>query len=393
MRTFGTSEPIAPETGPEAIECRAAEWSDALREGGNDPELRRAFERWHDADPAHAEAFTRVDGAYRQALAAGNSRQMVELENEVLAAVAARDRRRGRRYALSAAAVAGLVAVVVTGFAATGGSWQELQYLRDRALHALAGETLYRTGVGERLAVVLEDGSELTLNTDSRAVIDYGEAARSVILARGQALFEVAHDKTRPFEVRAGGRKITALGTAFDVRLSKARLEVTLIEGRVKVEEDAAGAMNEERQAAEGEQRPAREDNGVLPGTSHVSHLTSHVLKPGQQLIVATAGPALPSAPPAEPVIRQADVRRTASWRNGQVIFENDPLAEAVEEINRYGGRRVVLADQDLADLRVSGIFNIGNTTIFVETLTRYFPLYVAAADQNRIVLAERPGG
>lgn len=396
MQSFDNSEPIAPDTGPEAVEFRAAQWCDTLRESGDDPELRHAFERWYASDPAHAEAFDRIDGAYRTALAAGSSRRMVELENEVLAEDAKRDRRRMRRYALGGAAAAGIVAAVITGYAATVGSWEELEYLRDRALHALAGETLYRTAVGERLAVVLEDGSELTLNTDSRAVIDYDEAVRNVTLARGQALFEVAENPDRPFVVAAGGRTVTALGTAFDVRLSDKRLEVTLIEGRVRVE-DAQSTTDQH--PAPGARRPPRESESMLPDSPQAAKRATNnkrqttVLEPGQQLVVATVDPVLPSAPPVEPIIRQADVKRAVSWRYGQVIFEEDRLAEAVEEINRYGGRRVVLADEDIGDLRVSGIFRTGDTTVFVETLTRYFPLYVAEADENRIVLAERRGG
>lgn len=383
MKSFGNSEPIVPDTGPEAIEFRAAQWCDALREEGDDPELCRAFERWYAADPEHAAAFDRIDGAYRMALSVGGSRQMSEFENEVLTEVSQRDRRRTRRYILGSAMAAGLVAVVLTGFAATGGSWQELQYLRDRALHALAGETLYRTAIGERLAVVLEDGSELTLNTNSRVVVDYDDTTRHVVLARGQALFEVAKNPDRPFVVAAGDRKVTALGTAFDVRLSGKRLEVTLIEGRVKVEDAKTAKGN--LTVDEGQQPIATETRNAKRET---------VLNPGQQLVVAAldeSGQDL--SLPSEPVVRQADVRRAVSWRNGQVIFENDRLVEAVEEINRYGGRRVVLAGSDIADLKISGIFNIGDTTVFVETLTRYFPLRVVEADKNRIVLAERNSG
>lgn len=347
-----------PAAGGQGIELQAAHWSDALRERGDQPDVRAAFERWRAEHPAHAEAFDRIDGAYRIALAANGSREMLELENEIMALGTARDRRRGRRFAVAAAVAAGLVAIVVSGFVATGGSWHELQYLRDRARYALAGETLYQTAAGQRLAVVLKDGSTLTLNTDSRAIVRYRDDTRGVNLVKGQALFEVAKDPAHPFVVTAGGRKVTALGTAFDVRVSGQHFAVTLIEGRIKVEQETPAGRTEVR-------------------TMKPAQLTA-----GEQLVATAAD--------AAPIVREANVQRETSWRNGQLIFENDRLADAVKEINRYGGRRVVLDDARLGELRVSGIFNTGNTAVFVETLTNYFPLRVAESGPDEIVLAAR---
>jgi transmembrane sensor len=84
------------------------------------------------------------------------------------------------------------------------------------------------------------------------------------------------------------------------------------------------------------------------------------------------------------------DVQRAISWRNGQLIFQNDPLAEAVAEFNRYGGRRIVLAGADLADLPISGAFRTGNTAGFIATVSSYFGLHVAERTEDRIVLARR---
>jgi transmembrane sensor len=366
-----TSQPGTPEqylAEREAIEFQAAEWSDTLREAGDEPGVRAAFEQWRAESPLHAQAFERIDAAYRTALAAGGSREMVELENEMMALGAARAHRRSHRRGASIAMAAGLMAVVAAGFYLTGGSLQELQHLQQRAAHALAGETLYRTGVGERLAVVLTDGSTLTLNTDSRAVVRYRDQIRGVTLVNGQALFEVAKDPAHPFVVTAGGRKVTALGTAFDVRVSEQRLQVTLLEGRVTVEPSVAAS-------------------GPSAGTPLRTELA-----PGEQFVTGATGETVIAEERSAPEIRKADIKRTVSWRDGQVIFENDLLVEAVAEINRYGGRRVVLANDALGNLRVSGIFNTGNTAVFVETLTNFFPLRVVESDAERIVVAAREG-
>lgn len=363
MKRFGPTETAA--TGDDRIRLSgiaredAAAWSDALRQHPHDRALRAACERWRQQRPEHDSAYRRVDRAVAQAQHAGASKTLMAMHSQTLARVSARNKRRSHRQALLAAGLAATVVVAVTATWFSGGSWQQLQQLQDNALHALRGDTVYRTAPGERLAVTLQDGTLLTLNTDSRAVVRYRDGTRGVNLLHGQALFEVAKDPAHPFVVIAGGRKVTALGTAFDVRVSEDRFAVTLIEGRISVEPEAAG----------GNARPA-----AVPVRTELS--------PGEQLIVAAAATA--------PVIQKADAHRTISWRDGQVIFQNDVLSDAVAEINRYGGRRIELADPRLNDLRISGAFNTGNTAGFVATLTSYFDVRVIETDDQRIVLAPR---
>ena len=341
-------------------QAQAALWSDALRDGDAPPELRRAFEYWRDAKPEHAAAYEAIDRTHRLFRAAGNSHAPFAVEAEILARLATR--RRHRRQGLYGLA-ASLVAMVVAGYAVTGGSWNELLYLKDRARYALQGDALYRTAIGERLVVALDDGSVLTLNTDSRAVVQYRDATRGVMLEKGQALFEVAKDPEHPFIVTAGDRKVTALGTAFDVRLSDERLQVTLVEGRVAVEVVRDAASPEPAQRAE--------------------------LAPGEQFILASNAKSGTVLRP-EPLVRKADTKRTISWRDGQIIFANDPLLDAVAEINRYAKRRVVLTDDSLGALRVSGAFNTNNTLVFVNMLTLHFPIRIVESSEEQIVLAHR---
>jgi transmembrane sensor len=337
----------------------AAAWSDALREHGDNAALCRAFEQWQAKSSEHAAAFSSIDRSYGQALSVAGSGRVMAMRSQALARVSARNKRNGRRHAVLAAGLAAAVVVVMTATMLSGGTWEGLQQLQERARYALSGDTLYRTAPGERLAVTLQDGTLLTLNTDSRAVVRYRNATRNVTLVNGQALFEVAKDPDHPFVVTAGGRKITALGTAFDVRVSDDRFAVTLIEGRVSVEPEAVG-------------------RNALSKRAEIRT----ELSPGEQLIVASTAIA--------PVIRKADTKRTVSWRDGQMIFQNDLLTDAINEINRYGGRRIVLADDSLGTLRLSGAFNTGNVSGFVATLTSYFEVRVVEADDQRIVLGPR---
>ena len=229
------------------------------------------------------------------------------------------------------------------------------QAYRD-ARGTLAGN-VYTTEIGQRSTVTLDDGSILTLNTDSRVSLHYESGLRSVALERGQALFKVAKDRARPFVVDAGGRRVTALGTEFDVRVSERTFEVTLLEGRVKVTRE-----HDERESAD---PPLAE------------------LQPGQQFVEVAK---------ARPQVREADVKRVVSWRRGQVVFEDERLEDAVAEMNRYSRQQVVLGDERLASLRISGAFNTGDTGTFVEALVAYFPIERDPEERKgTIVLSPRP--
>lgn len=356
MKPFEKSELPRMVRTPDHIEDEAAAWADLLRDC-RDPETFWAFERWRAADPAHAKAFDSIDSAYRTVRSVGESRALSDMENETMGRVAAHARRNRRRLG---AMLVGLAASIVAVIGITGGSLHEMQYLRDRAVHMLAGESLYRTAVGERLTVALDDGSLLTLNTDSRAVVKYRDNIRGVTLLAGQALFEVAKSPNRPFVVTAGTRTVTAVGTAFDVRLSDSVFEVTMLEGSVVVE--------------------PQQDYPKLAAASKSSAATRTELGAGEQFIVTDVKKA--------PVIRKTDPRRATSWREGQIIFENDALAYAVSELNRYGRRHLVLSDPRLANLRVSGAFNTSNTGVFIDMLTVHLPVRVDDTGDDSIVLS-----
>lgn len=340
----------------DCISDQAAQWSDLLRHRGGQPGLREGFERWRSQSEAHAEAFSRIDAVHRVARLARDSAPMAALEQETLQRVAARRQRsrRVRGWALAAS----LTAALFTGLILIQDDWRELRHLPEHASYALTGHTVYRTAIGEQRRIELEDGTALTLNTGSRVAVHYEKNRRDVNLLEGQALFEVARDKSRPFVVTADGRTVTALGTAFDVRLSQHKFEVILIEGSIAVDPDAdrtaSGAVSDKL-----------------------------VLTPGEKLMVT-------SAEPMRPVIRKADVKRAVSWRQGQLIFRNDRLIDAVEEVNRYSRRQIVLADAAMGALRVSGIVNTGNTEVFVETMTSYYPLQIVEASGTRVVLGPR---
>jgi len=350
----GSAEP-----GSRSIDEDAARWSEILRER-DDPTMREAFNAWQAQSPQHAQAYARADAARRLAEMLADESQMQALRRDTLGRVAREGAQRRRRqrggWAVAASvAVFGLLGAIGLNL---GGSWKVVDDARD----ALAGN-VYQTGVGQRESFVLADGSTITLNTDSRVSTHYRDGLRAVTLERGQALFKVAKDRTRPFVVSAGGRQVTALGTEFDVYLSSRAFEVTLLEGRVTVTRAAKAAA-------------AAASAKAAAGAAALAEL-----RPGEQFVAAAK---------TAPQVRAADVRRVVSWRNGQIVFENERLSDAVAEINRYSQRKIVLADAHLASLKISGAFNTGDTGTFVEALTDYFPIERDTLANDDIVLKPR---
>jgi transmembrane sensor len=209
----------------------------------------------------------------------------------------------------------------------------------------------YATKTGDRLTVALDDGSQITLNTDTRLDVGFSRKVRTVRLSRGQALFEVAKDPSRPFMVENENHRFVAVGTVFDVHIETDQVKVTMLEGTVRAES----------------------------------------LQPGRAVrTIVTAGEQLIANSRAEDRIRRVDSERETSWRRGQVIFDNTPLGEALDELNRYSTRHIELADPKLTDLRLSGTFATGATSAFVEAITAYFPIQVAHADEHTVTLEAR---
>lgn len=206
------------------------------------------------------------------------------------------------------------------------------------------GTQRFATAVGERRDITLDDGSRVTLNTASLIEVAYSSDTRSVRLLQGQALFHVAQNLDRPFVVQAGGRQITALGTAFDVRLQpNGQVEVLLVEGHVRVDPVQRQGL-------------AR----LIPALARTD------LAPGQELVAPASG---------DIEVAQADVERETAWNRGLLIFRNDSVGDAVREVNRYSAVQLVVDDPRVAGLKVSGIFPSARREDFVAALEALYPV------------------
>ncbi|WAC48353.1 FecR domain-containing protein [Asticcacaulis sp. SL142] len=201
----------------------------------------------------------------------------------------------------------------------------------------------YKTGIGEQRTVRLEDGTRLVLNTNSVLKVDFEKGIRRVRLERGEALFNVAHDKQRPFVVEANDKYVEAVGTLFVVRSEAQGMEVTLLSGLVDI---GRGHFN--------------------PSAKKIS------LTPGDRWRETGAAP----------VLDRPQIETVTAWRNGEIIFDETPLNVAIAEVNRYTKKSIVLNDQGAAERKISGVVRIAEPEIFVETVAGVYDLRVNNTDK-----------
>ncbi|MDB6046019.1 MAG: hypothetical protein JWM63_4570 [Gammaproteobacteria bacterium] len=338
------------EIAPRAL-VEAAAWRTHLAE--TDSESSTEFELWLAADSHNTAAWKRVQNTWNYFGDQATAPELIMLRRAALthAHQAGRDRwTRSRRFS-SPLGIAIALGAVAIGSVLT---WQ------------LRQPDLYQTGAGERRVVTLADGSQITLDSQSKVRVRYSAHARELTLAQGQARFNVAHDVQRPFSVIANGHRVVATGTAFNVDLFGPNLLVTLIEGHVSVLPEATSVGDAAHD------RSAREESSPGPGATSAQR-TKFIASDAR--ISLDAGEQLVIAPHAPPRIDYVNLERATAWQNGELIFVNEPLSSVVARINRYVRHPVVIDDAATATLRISGVFHTGDVDGFVSTIVAYLPV------------------
>jgi transmembrane sensor len=227
----------------------------------------------------------------------------------------------------------------------------------------------YVTDLGGFERVALSDGSTVHLNTNSVIRVLMSKDRRQIVLDRGEALFKVAHDASRPFDVQAGGTTVRAVGTEFSVRVlekeesntGQQNVEVFVKEGRVAI--DPTAHALEQSKALDVPSVPT-----LLAGES--------VTVSAKRLYVAK--------------VADTDVSRKLSWVEGRLWFERQRLADVVAEFNRYNRRQMVITDPAIADLRIGGGFEATDPESFTAALERTLPIHVDRSDAAIVRLSAR---
>jgi len=210
---------------------------------------------------------------------------------------------------------------------------------------------VYETDVGEQKHISLDDGTQVFLDTDTRIKVDFTDALRRVDLQKGRANFRVAPDAKRPFVVNAAKREIVATQTTFDVRRDGEKVSVVLIQGRATV-------------------RPNSDPDGKR----------GDVLTAGERMVDAPGLVAKTDRPNLLPLL---------AWQSGQAIFENDTLAQAVDEMNRYSSVKLEIADPTIAKLHLSGVYRVGDNAAFARSVSTLLPVVVSLVGDRLDISAD----
>ncbi len=300
------------------IEQEAAEW--AVRHPLNAREEAR-LEEWLSLDDRH-------EGALLRALAGLDAVEIGLSPTAVMAADREAARLPTRRWLLGGGL--GLAAAAASAILA----WPRL-----RREHIT-------TARGEIRRIPLADGSVATINADSDLAVLLASDSRRIDLERGQAWFQVAKDRTRPFLVDAGIAQARAVGTAFSVVRGRDGVQVAVTEGVVAVwPSDSSGMMT--------------------------------ILEAGQfaNFRTASAAPTIGTAP--------GEIERALAWRTGEVALENDSLAEAVASFNRYNQKQIVLTDPSLGQEKLVGLFKLDKPENFASMVGESLDIEVSVTPEE----------
>lgn len=187
----------------------------------------------------------------------------------------------------------------------------------------------YHTRPGEHTSVPLADGSVVHLNTRSALSVSLSHDRRSLSLKQGEALFEVAHDPVRPFEVTVGGGVVRAIGTVFNIDHHGRDTVVSVLDGTVRV---------------------MRRDHSID-------------VHAGSRIIIEDGGRVTHPEPVNFPGV--------TAWRRHELVFEQMPLQEIITELNRYRSDMVLIVDARLRNQELSGSVSLDDPVQSLALLQR----------------------
>jgi len=341
----------------EKLDAQAAQWLIRSEAPSFTPQDQAAFEEWLAADPRHRAVYMRLASAWGKAEqlrrlrpfdGAVNENLLTEATLPSLQRTESPPRRRiWRQLAIAAATVLLLLAALVTArLLIRHFTWQT-----------------YATDIGGFERVVLPDGSTVNMNTNSRIRVRFISGRREVGLDRGEALFTVARDEQRPFDVQAGGSVIRAMGTVFSVRLGTAQgVDVLVTQGHVIIDPPKESALPSGPRSSPASTLSAGETVNIKAHSLHIAKVDARQM-----------------------------ARKTA-WTKGQLVFEQQTLEEIAAEFNRYNRRQLEIADPSIAQLRMSAGFDATDPDSFVVALERAYGVKAFQSEEGVVRLVGTEG-
>lgn len=317
---------MAMDKNKDRIAEEAAEYL-ARRVSGSKPTSGDGFPAWLKADADHAQAYDKAGGLWEELGALRSDQDLVHLKRSDIRKHVGRFPW-ARRMRTAAAAAVMLLAV--------GGAYTYIHRVKP-VIGSFASEA------EERKQLTLDDGTAVVLNIDSEIATSFTRGQRDVVLVRGEADFQVAHDNERPFVVRVGEGSVTALGTQFQVRRDEKQTLITLLQGSVSV-------------------RTPRGFQTLMPNES------ATLLETGA-ITMATVDPAT-----------------ALGWMEGRLSFRNATLSEVVSQANRYSRRKIIIVGAGLANIRLSGDFEAGESESIASAVERILPVSVIRENDRFLI-------
>jgi transmembrane sensor len=294
------------------------------------------FDTWYAADSRHKGAYVRAMAIYN-AINLATVPQSLAPELPDLTEKHAPSRRGFLMYGAMAACLVATVGTV--------------------SFSALHQDKVLTTAKGEFRKVPLQDKSIATINSGSQIEVEFTANRRKINLRKGEAWFEVAKDKSKPFIVEAGDARIRAVGTAFSVRRFANGTEVLVTEGTVEVW--SRGRTAQRRQLTAGESAFLAQEASAISVTRQPS-----------------------------------EVNRKLAWREGNLILKNQTLNDAVADFNRYSPRTIVIVDASLREKRLFGQYKLDAPELFAKDVSTVLDVpIVITADTIFIGQGNVPGG
>ena len=413
---------MKPNTPPSRINRltleEASEWFVDFRVGDVDERARARFDEWVRRSPEHIRAYMEIARTYVElpsvkfggkidvdsliayahsgenivpfngaSTAQPNAPRSVSAETNHRRALLKKAERAPRLRRQFLAAASGALVLLIAGTV-----WWNLERF-----------PIYATEIGERRSITLADGSTVDLNARSRLRIEFAKQERRVELLEGQALFQVAKDKNRPFIVSSGDATVQAVGTQFDVYRRTNGTTVTVLEGRVAVYSTAhveptppaptsapssvAGPPLASGHPATAPLAAKSSASGSAPqlpsnprGVADPSGSSAIFLSAGEQVTVTPTEVALP---------QHADIAATTAWMERRLIFDGSRLSDVVQEFNRYNRRQLVIEGSQLSDFHVSGVYSSSDPSSLIRFL-RDQPGVKITEDDNEIRISPR---
>jgi transmembrane sensor len=327
------------------IEEEAAQWTWRLDDEAFTAADQQAFEAWLRQDARHRRVFEEMSKVWSALDGLAEAKRSEMIADCASASPLAH----GAPASWRMSAAAAVLVLVAAGF------W----WLRQgNEIQTIA------TAVGQQRNVTLVDGSIVTLNTNTIVETDLSRSLRQIYLRKGEAHFQVAHDRSRPFLVHAGDAVVRAVGTEFEVRLrSDQHVDIMVNEGRVEVQASM----------------PA----GAPQASGVASQSATRALAAGEQLSTASTGYAVQRVTPAQ-------LSSEMAWREGAIIFDGQSLAQAIAEIERYTDARIVVTDPEVAALRVGGRFRTDDVPGFFQGLEAALPVSVRRTPDGAVYVEPR---